>query len=399
MSAEPIESFPFPEELLGKVPRSCQWRRENDPLGPVRLPSGDVVRLAVRFDDVQAVLADPRFSRDLSRPGAPRLQSGADMSDDHDTLINLDPPRHTRVRRILNRAFSPRSIEGLRPRIREIAEGLVDGMLAAPAPADLMAAFAEPLPIMVIAEMLGVADSDLDRFRHWSDVAMSIDPGMAADRVKGRDEFFAYLQALIAQHRREPGTDLLDSMIAASEDGDRLSEAELCDTARSLLLAGHETTMTTIGRGAFALLRHPEQYRELVADPGLVASAVEEILRHEFPADVGFLRLATEDVELPSGVIRQGEGVMPLISSAHADSRRFPEAEAFDINRTDNEHMAFGRGPHYCIGAHLARVQLQEGLGVLVRRIPGLRAAVSADQVVWKPDMMTHSIAALPVSW
>jgi cytochrome P450 len=396
MSPEP---FPFPDEPLGKVPRSCAWRRENDPLGQVELPSGDHVRLAVRFDDVQAVLTDPRFSRDLTKPGDPRLQPGADMSDDHDTLINMDPPRHTRVRRILSGAFTVRRVERWRPRIREIAGELVDDMLAAPPPVDVITKFAAELPIRVIAEILGVADGDLDRFRRWSDVTMSIDPGNAAEREQARVEFFTYLAELIEQHRREPGTDLLDAMIQASDDGDRLSEAELLDTTRSLLLAGQETTMTTIGRGVFTLLRHPEQYEDLVADPDLVSAAVEEILRHDFPADVGFIRVARDDVELPSGTIRRGEGIMPLISSANADPARFPDADAFDIRRADNGHIAFGQGPHYCIGANLARVQIQEAFGALVRRLPKLRLAVPADQVPWKPHMMTHPIAELPVVW
>jgi cytochrome P450 len=251
----------------------------------------------------------------------------------------------------------------------------------------------------VIAEILGVADGDLDRFRYWSAVAMSIGPDNAAERARGRDEFFAYLAALIEHHRREPGTDLLDAMIEAHDDGDRLSEAELLDTTRSLLLAGYETTMTTIGRGVFTLLRHREQYEELAADPGLVPKAVEEVLRHDFPADVGFLRLATEDVELPSGCVRAGEGVMPLISSAHGDSTKFRDPDTFDIHRTDVGHMAFGKGPHYCIGAHLARVQLQEGFAALARSVPSLRLAVPAEEVIWNPHMMTHSIAKLPITW
>src|SRR5262249_11843408 len=161
--------------------------RENDPLGQVILPSGDVVRLAVRFADVQAVLADPRFSRDLSCPGAPRLQPGADMSDDRDTLINMDPPRHSRVRRILSDAFTVRSIERWRPRIREIADELATSMRAGGAPADMVAALAAPLPIRVIAEILGVADCDLDRFRYWSAVAMSIGPDPDGERARGRE--------------------------------------------------------------------------------------------------------------------------------------------------------------------------------------------------------------------
>jgi cytochrome P450 len=393
------EPFPFPDEALGGVPRSCALRRENDPLGQVTLPSGDVVRLAVRFDDVQAVLTDPRFSRDLSKPGSPRLQPGADISDDHDTLINLDPPRHTRVRRILSHAFTLRSIDAWRPRIRQIAQELADGMRAAQPPADLVEAFAAPLPIRVIAEILGVASGDLDRFRYWSTLSMSIGPDTDAERVKGREDFFAYLRELIELHRREPGTDLLDAMIQASDGGDRLTEDELCDTARSLLLAGYETTMTTIGRGVFSLLRHHKQYKELVADPSLLPNAIDEILRHDFPADVGFMRVAGQDVELPSGVIRRGEGVMPMISSANHDTTKFHDPDSFDIHRAGNKHLSFGQGPHYCIGAYLARVQLQEAFGVLIFTFPDLRLAVPAERVVWNPSMVTHSIRTLPVVW
>ncbi|MGW7522070.1 cytochrome P450 [Streptomyces sp. NPDC054783] len=393
------EAFPFLDEPLGGVPRSCARRRTHDPLGDAVLPSGDVVRVAVRFADVEAVLTDPRFSRDLNRPGSPRLQPDADMSEDRDTLINLDPPRHTRLRRILSRPFSVRGSETWRPRIRAIAQALVDDMVAAGPPADLTTALARQLPIRVIAEILGVADCDLDRFRDWSETAMTIGPDRAAARAQGRTDFYAYLTDLIERHRREPGTDLLDAMIAARDGEDRLTEAELIDTARSLLLAGHETTMTTLGRGVFSLLRHRDQYEDLVADPELVAPAVEEILRHDFPADVGFLRVAREDVDLPSGRVTQGQGVMPLISSAHRDERHCPDPDRFDIHRPSPGHLAFGKGPHYCIGAHLARIQLHEAITILVHDVPGLALAVPADEVPWQPGMVTHAPACLPITW
>jgi cytochrome P450 len=394
-----VSNFPFPDEDLGRVPRQCTWHQAQDPLGAVRVPSGDTVRLAVRYADVEAVLTDPRFSRDLSVPGAPRLQPGADMSDDRDTLINMDPPRHSRVRRLVSGAFTTRSVERWRPRIRAVAEELATTMRATAQPADLVAAVAEPLPIRVIAEILGVADGDLARFRHWSAVAMTIGPDPDGERARGREDFFVYLRELIAEHRRAPGNDLLDAMIAATDGGDRLTAQELLDITRSLLLAGYETTMTTIGRGAFTLLRHPTQYTELVADPELIPAAVDEILRYDFPADVGFLRLAKEDLELPSGTIRRGEGVMPLISAAHKDPERFADPDVFDIHRTDNTHLAFGKGPHYCIGGHLARVQLQEAFGALTRTFPKLWLAVADHEVDWKPSMMTHGIEALPVGW
>src|SRR5262249_19666505 len=238
---------------------------------------------------------------------------------------------------------------------------------AAGSPGDLVAGVAEPLPIRSIAEILGVVDADLDRFRYWSSIAMSIGPDLAAERARGRADFFAYLRELIAEHRREPRADLLDAMITASVDDDRLTEDELCETASSLLLAGYETTMTTIGRGVVTLLRPPEQYPALAAAPQFVPTAVEEILRYDFPADVGFLRVALEDVTLPSGVVRAGEGVMPLISSANNDTTRFRDPGVFDIHRPEGAHISFGKGPHYCIGGHLARVQIQEAMGAVLR--------------------------------
>jgi cytochrome P450 len=394
-----VEEFPFPGEPLGAVPRSCARRQREDPLGVVRLPSGDVVRLAVRHEDVAAALADPGLSRDLSRPGCPRLQAGVDMSDAPDTLINMDPPRHTRVRRIIGGAFTARRVESWRPRIRCLAAQLAAGLRAQGQPADLVAGFAGPLPIRVIAEVLGVAGGDLDRFRHWAGLAMTMGPDTAAERAAGRAEFREYVAELIEQHRRSPGDDLLDAMIGATDDGDRLSAVELGEVVRSLLLAGYETTMTTIGRGVFSLLRDPGQYRDLVAAPGLVPRAVEEVLRHDFPADVGFLRVATRDVELPSGTVRAGEGVMPLISAAHRDPDRHTDPEVFDVHRPETGHLAFGMGPHYCVGAALARVQLQEALGALVAEFPGLALAVPAEQVPWNPGGVTHSIERLPVRW
>jgi cytochrome P450 len=390
------ERFPFPDEAFGRVPQSCAHRRTHDPLGAVTLPSGDIVRLAVRHDDVEAVLTDPRFSRDLSRPGCPRLQPGTDMSDDHDTLINLDPPRHTRVRRLLAKAFTVRAIEEWRPWIRNTAEALVAAMRP---PGDIVTALAEPLPMLTIAQILGVADGDLAKFRHWSTIAMSIGPELEEERARGRDEFFAYLRELIADHRRNPRTDLLDAMITATEDGDRLTEDELCDTARSLLLAGYETTMTTIARGVFTLLRHPDQYQALLTSPELLDAAAEEILRYDFPAGVGFLRVALEEVPLPSGTIRAGEGVMPVISSANHDAARFADPETFDIHRTDRGAMVFGKGPHYCIGGHLARVQIQEALRAVLHGLPDLALARPAADVAWNPSMVTHSLRELPVIW
>lgn len=370
-----------------------------EPLGRLPLPSGDEVKVAVRHADVIALLSDPRFSRELHRhESAPKLVSGADLGSDPDALVNMDPPRHTRVRRIISGVFTPRSMETWRPRIAQVAERLADGLLRAGPPADLVAAFAFPFPIQIIFELLGVPDTDRRRVREWSDAALTTTAGSAGERAAAAAEFRAYVRNLVVERRRQPRDGLLDMLIAAHDEDDALSEDELVRLTVSLFTAGHETTATVISRGTYSLLASGDSYAALAADPALVAPAVEEILRYDSPGEGGLPRLATEEVSLPSGTIRPGECVMPMVSAANRDPNVFPDPDRLDVARTDVPHLTFGHGAHYCLGAHLARVELQTAFAALTSRFPHLRLVRPPEEIPWTTGLIRRP-ETLEVTW
>lgn len=394
------DTFPFQPGPHGGPPQAYSSRRSACPLAPVVLPSGDEALLATAYDDVRAVLGDPRFSRNLRYPGAPRMLPDADLSDDPHALVNMDPPEHTRLRRIVQGAFTPRRAESWRPRIQAVADQLLTQMRAGSSPADLMATFAFPLPIDIICELLGVPAKDSPLFRGWSDTFLSTSTASAPERSKAAAEFAAYVHALITARRRAPGEDLLDDLINAHDADDRLSEDELARMVRGLIIAGHETTGNVIGRGVFALLRHPDQLAALRNDLRLLPDAVEEILRMEVPGHGGLLRVATETVSLPSGgTVSQGQAVLAPVVAANFDPRHFPAPDTFDIQRTDDKHVAFGHGPHYCLGANLARIELQVAIGSVVRAFPGLALVDTAQALTWTRGSRVCGLSQLPVTW
>ncbi|WP_307130252.1 cytochrome P450 [Streptomyces aurantiacus] len=356
--------------------------------------------MATTYDDVRAVLGDPRFSRNLRYPGAPRLLPDADLSDDPHALVNMDPPAHTRLRRIVQAAFTPRRAESWRPRIQAVADELLAEMRAGASPADLMATFAFPLPIDIICELLGVPAEDSHQFRSWSDTFLSTSTASAPERSKAAEEFAAYVRALVTARRRAPGEDLLDDLINAHDADDRLSEDELARMVRGLIVAGHETTGNVIGRGILTLLRHPDQLAALREEPALLPNAVEEILRMEVPGHGGLLRVATETLSLPSGgTVSQGQAVLAPVVAANFDPRYFPAPDTFDIRRTDDKHVAFGHGPHYCLGANLARIELQVAIGTVVRGFPGLALVGTVQELTWTRGSRVCGLSQLPVTW
>ncbi|MEV0220716.1 cytochrome P450 [Streptomyces sp. NPDC050704] len=364
------------------------------------LPSGDEALLATTYDDVRTVHADPRFSRNLRYPGAPRMLPDADLSDDPHALVNMDPPDHTRLRRIVQAAFTPRRAESWRSRIQAVADELLAEMRAGSPPADLMASFAFPLPIDIICKLLGVPAQDSPQFRSWSDTFLSTSTVSAPERSKAAAEFAAYVNVLVAARRKAPGQDLLDDLINAHDADDRLSEEELARMVRGLIVAGHETTGNVIGRGILTLLRHPDQLAALRDDPALLPDAVEEILRMEVPGHGGLLRVATETVSLPSGgTVSQGQAVLAPVVAANFDPRHVPAPDTFDIRRTDTKHVAFGHGPHYCLGANLARVELHVAIGSVIRGLPGLALAGTAKDLTWTSGSRVCSLSQLPVTW
>jgi cytochrome P450 len=387
-------------------------RHAEAPLAPLTLPSGDRIRAVARHEDIRAVMSHSAASRNLRYPGAPRLTRGMALEDNPTSILNMDPPEHTRLRRILSGTFTPRQIEGWRPRAREITAALVDGMAAGGhGVVDLVEEFAFPLPSLIICELMGVPAQDQARFRHWTSVFLSTADASAEDRMTAAMEFAGYAADLVAAHRDQAdGEDLIDVLVRARDQDDRLSEDELVALVFGLILAGHETTASQISRGALRLLSHPERWAALADDPELVPAAVEEILRYDGPGGYGVLRRMTERVELSGGAVEAGEAVFLLLPAGNLDPDVFPDPERFDPHRFAGErapdgslpgarrhHLSFGHGPHYCLGANLARMELQEAFGALATRLPGLRLAGPATAVPWIGEAIIHRPVEVPV--
>ena len=295
------------------------------------------------------------------------------------TVLNSDPPVHTRLRTLLNRAFTPRAIEGLRPRIEEIAASLLADADAPGGRFDVATGFAQPLPIIVIAELLGVPPEDRDRFRRWSGaIARATDvlntPAILDAARGAATELIAYMDEVVAQRRHAPEADILTALSKAEEDGERLSHEELLAFSILLLLAGHETTSNLIGNGLVALAARPELAARLRADRSLLPSAVEELLRFDSSVQ-GVVRFARREAELRGRTIEQGAALLPLVGAANRDPAQFSDPDELDIERSPNRHLAFGRGIHFCLGAPLARLEGEIAFAALLDRFPELRVA------------------------
>jgi cytochrome P450 len=361
-----------------------------------------------RYDHAEAVLLDDeRFVRDLRLAISPELLAEFEAGlpdaikfvDSH--MLNRDGDDHRRLRRLVSKAFTPRMIELLRPRIQEIADRLIDPVLSGGA-MELVSEFAFPLPITVIAELLGVPPADRDRFREWSNEIVSPALGAAELERFGAKmvEFAAYLHELFEERRREPGEDLVSALVAVEDGGDTLSEQELSSMVAILIVAGHETTVSLIGNATLALLTHPEQRAALERDPSLLPRAVEELIRYDGPVERTLNRWAAVDVELGGQTIRRGENVIVVLGSADRDPERFEAPDELDLaSEREARHLGFGRGRHFCLGAPLARLEAEIALGTLLRRLPSLRLAVAEDELCWRPVPLFRSLVALPVAW
>jgi len=397
MAAGQPRNFPFDFEKLDLDPPFAELRRD-EPVCRVQLPYGEAAWLATRYADVKVVLGDPRFSRaaavgrDEPRNRPHRGRPG--------TIKNLDPPEHSRLRRLLAKAFTVRQVEQARPRVQQIADELVTAMLAKGAPADLVEDFAMPLTITVMCELLGVPFDDRADFRLWSDAFLAttrFTPEQVAEYLTCLQN---YIGGLVAQRRETPTDDLLSALVAARDDADRLSEEELLALAESILIGGHETTATQITKFVYVLLTHPEQNATLNADLNLVPQAVEELLRY-IPLGGGGLqsRYALEDVELGGVLVRAGEPVIPAAHSGNYDDTVYSDPRQLDLTRKEATHLSFGHGPHHCVGAALGRMELQVALRTLLDRLPGLRFAGSEADVVWKTGMAIRGIERMPITW
>ncbi|GAA2169500.1 cytochrome P450 [Actinomadura napierensis] len=368
------------------------------PLCRIRLPYGEPAWLATRYEDVKVVLGDPRFSRAAAtgrdEPRA-RLHVGSPGS-----LLRQDPPEHSRLRRLVAKAFTARRVERLRPRTQEIADGLAARMLAQGPPADLVEDFALPLPITVICELLGVPVGDRDDFRLWSDAFLSTTRFTAEEVAEYTGRMREYMAALVAEHRASPRDDLIGALIEARDRQDRLSEEELLAMAEGILVAGHETTASQIPNFAYVLLTRPGQLAALRADPGLIPQTVEELMRYvPLGGAAGSARYALEDVELGGVMVRAGEPVVVALQAANRDETVYSDPDAFDPRRDEASHIGFGHGPHHCLGAQLARMELQVALGTLLRWFPGLRFAGPEQDIVWKAGTATRAPERMPIAW
>ncbi|MFJ4775902.1 cytochrome P450 [Streptomyces sp. NPDC088762] len=368
--------------------------------GPVHrvVLGGDRSWLVVGHEEARQALNHPALSKNWL--GA-ELFGNTPASAASSNMLEADPPHHTRLRRLVARAFTPRRIEALRPRVQEVTDELLDAMAAAPdRRADLIAALAAPLPMTVICELLGVPDLDRERFRSWSgEIVAPVDPAGTDGRVL--EHMTAYLFELVGAKARTPGDDLLSALIRTrDEDGDQLSPEELIGMAFLLLVAGHETTVNLIGNGIRALLAHPDQLAALRADPdGLIDGAVEEMLRYDGPVQHATYRFARADLEIGGTRIEAGSSVVVALAAADRDPSRFAEPDVFDIRRPAQGHLAFGHGIHFCLGAPLARMEGRIAIRTLLERFPDLEPDPEATAPDWLPGTLMRGVTRLPLCW
>lgn len=393
---EPLRFPPAPGEFPYAPSPEYAALREKCPVAPIELPDGTIGYLATRHADVRRVFTDPRFSRAAAAgPNRPTRELGSLVED---SLIGMDPPRHTRIRGIIASAFTARRVEEMRPATAELIDGMIDNLEAAGPPADLVEHLSSPLPLYVIGKLFGIPQEDGERVRQWSDALVG---DWDADPEPPRAALAAFGE-LIAERREHPGDDLMSALITAWDAQQDLGERELISVTAGVFVGGHETTTNQINLFLVLLSRHPEQLAALNGnDPNAVSRAVEELSRYIQLGDTGVLmpRVTTEEVELGGTHIPAGCAVLPAVVSANRDTTVFPDADRLDLTRTANPHLGFGAGPHHCLGAALARMELQEALGALLRRLPGLRVAVPEEQLRFKPGLVVNSLVELPVTW
>ncbi|GAA3578927.1 cytochrome P450 [Amycolatopsis ultiminotia] len=397
-----VEEIPAIDERF--MQHTHEWLAEQrGPVCPVHTAWGWPSYLITGYEDARAALTDPRVSK--NNQGAHELMA-AKLGEENlgagfgellsANMLNSDPPDHTRLRKLVNKAFTSRTVARLRPRVEEITGELLDEM-ARHEQLDLMAAFALPLPITVICELLGVRPEDRGEFSGWSNTLLSgggEEPAViedAAARMQG------YLVKLVEDKRVEPAEDLLSELVQATDEGDALSEQELVGMAFLLLVAGHETTVNLIGNATLALLRAPDQAAKLRAEPSLLPGAVEEFLRFDGPINIATIRYTTEDVAVGGTTIPAGEFVRVSLLAANRDEGRFPDPADLDVTRPAGGHLAFGHGIHYCVGAPLARLEAEVALGSLLNRFPDLALAVPEEQLRYRSSTLVHGLRELPV--
>ncbi|MFH8684067.1 cytochrome P450 [Streptomyces lydicus] len=385
------------------------WLRTHAPVHRTALPSGVEAWLVTRYTDARQALADARLSKNpvhhsesahgKGKVGIPGERSANLMTH----LLNIDPPDHTRLRRLVSKAFTPRRVAEFAPRVQQLADDLIDGF-AGRGEADLIHEFAFPLPIYAICDLLGVPREDQDDFRDWAGMMIRHGGGPRGGVARSVKKMRTYLAELIHRKRENPGEDLISGLIRASDHGEHLTENEAAAMAFILLFAGFETTVNLIGNGTYALLRHPAQ-RELLqgalaaGDTGLLTTGIEELLRYDGPVELATWRFATQELTLGGQRIAAGDPVLVVLAAADRDPARFADPDVLDLTRRDNPHLGYGHGIHYCLGAPLARLEGQTALATLLRRLPDLRLGADPDALRWRGGLIMRGLRSLPVEF
>jgi cytochrome P450 len=394
-----IRPYPLGEPYRLELDPAYQDLLGGDELTRVRLPFGGTSWLAVRYDHVREALASPTLSRTLAA-GNPDLPRQMPEPPPPGAIMALDGEEHTRLRRLVGKAFTARRIEGMRDEIQRLVDELIDTMAATGSPADLVSHVAVPLPLRVICNLLGVPVEDQEHFRSFTEKVMGTTAFGSEEVQTAMAEFFGYLAKLVAERRASPTDDLLSALVLARDEDDRLSEQELVWLGVALLIGGHETTLNQIANFTYVLLNHPEQLAEFRAHPEIAPRAIEELLRF-VPTGAGSAHatIATEDMVLGGVTVHKGEGVVVDLAAANYDPRVFRDPQRLDLRREPNHHLALGHSAHFCLGAQLARVELQLVFTTLLRRFPDLRLAVPADELEWNTGGLIRGLKRLPVAW
>ncbi|MGC4994537.1 cytochrome P450 [Nocardia salmonicida] len=391
MSSTAPPSFPFVPRLIGEPPPEFARFRAVGGLTNVVLPSGDVAWLATRYADVRQVLTDPRMSRAAATsPDAPRL---GPLHPNPQSMMAMDPPSHTRLRRFLTPLFTRTRCESYRASVHNLVNRLLSNMAAAGSPGELNRGLSRPLALTVICDVIGVPESDRGDFVHQVDRALSLWPSAGSEVQQARHSLRDYLNALVAHPSSASG-----GLVA--ELADMVGGEELTEVLATVLAAGYHTVSTAITNSTLVLLRHPDQLDVLRSNPDLLPAAVEELLRYApGPVSGGTIRVATEDLIIGTTRVHAGEAVIPATTSANRDRLIFPDGNHLDLGRRANPHIAFGAGVHHCLGMHLARIELAAAIGGLIDHFPHLRLAVAPERLVWRVDAIIGGVEELPIAW
>jgi cytochrome P450 len=396
---------PYSDAFVRDPYPTYAWFREHAPVAPVRYPNTSIdVWWVTRHADVKRILANPKlFSSDPRHANAATAQASLPFFDKSELILGgvafADPPLHTHRRNLIGKTFRPRRVDAMRQTVEEVTTELLTEMADRDGAADLMEAFAKPLPVRVIAGQLGVPASDHQYFCRWMELMISNDPDEFAQAPAAVGEMVGYLSQLVAAKRAHPGDDLISEFAIASDGDNGFTEVEILAIVFALLVAGYETSSNLICNGTLALLEHPAQLAKLRRQPALIGPAVEEIMRYDGPSTSVVWRFPTEDVEVAGVAIPCGDPVLPLIAAANRDPAAFTDPDEFDIDRTDLDHVSFGYGPHFCVGAALGRLEGSIALPALLARFPSLSLDAPRNELRFRGAFMTRGLFGLPVRW